>query len=505
MIRGGQERHARYRLAVTGKLIAVALVLVRVLLEGSGLAQPASVDAGFDAGPILGGGIRAVTVQQDGDILIGGSFTNVQGMPRNGFARLKPDGRLDSTFANGAGLSGKSGFGTGSFVSAIVLQADGRSFIAGSFTNVHGFARPALARLNPDGTLDQTYIPDSRVRGMVLSLALQPDQKLLVGTDFVESDGTDAAKALLRLEPGGELNRIFTELVVGSFSSFAGGRVAVNSIIVLPDAKILVGGVLFGLPGVNSRGEPGQPGIARLHANGELDTTFTPSLYRPDPRSPPVVSSVLRQDDGKIMISGHFLLLDNGQIIRKSLARLQPDGSVDASFQSSLAFNSATSTSIDAMAFQADGKILIASPFTSIDGQLAPGLARINSDGRMDLSFNPGTGPDRPIRALVPQTDGTTLVAGDFLYFNEVPRPGIARLPVGELVPIPRARIQRTSGQVIISWPLASGEFEVETTENLGTATSWRTILAPVERVGTFQQVIVPVDRNGSFFRLRKR
>jgi uncharacterized delta-60 repeat protein len=485
----------------------MAIILVRVLLQDAVIAQPGGVETDFEPGLITGGGIRAITIQQDGGILIGGSFTNIQGTARNGIARLRSDGRLDATFANGTGISPNG------FVSSIVLQPDGRIFMGGFFTNVHGIARAGLARLQADGTLDENFIPDTRLRGSVLSLALESDQKLLVGTDFIEPDTSQTAKALLRLETNGKLSRLFLAVRAGSGSFSYGSHVAVKAISVLPDGMILVGGHLVGMSGgLNSASEFIRPGIARFYPNAELDNNFVAALALPASKNQQVVTSVLRQEDGKILISGYFLLKIGSpsdpfpvRNLLANVARLRPDGSVDTSFQSNVALAGNASTTIDAMALQTDGKILIAGPFTSIDGQPAPGLARLNADGGLDLTFKPGAGADQPIRTIALQPDGAAFVGGDFTYFNDALRPVIARLPVIESMPTPRARIQSFAGNLIISWPLAIGDFAVEATDNIGIGANWRTLLVPVETVGSFQQVVLPIDQSQSYFRLRKK
>src|SRR5262249_21149106 len=98
-------------------------------------------------------GISAMTVQEDGRILIGGTFTNINGASRRGLARLNADGSLDNTFAPGVSWP-LSGCGGGVGVLSVALQSDGKILIGGGFTNVGGFTRKGLARLDPDGSVD---------------------------------------------------------------------------------------------------------------------------------------------------------------------------------------------------------------------------------------------------------------------------------------------------------------------------------------------------------------
>ena len=74
------------------------------------------------------------------------------------------------------------------------------------------------------------------------------------------------------------------------------------------------------------------------------------------------------------------------------------------------------------------GKIVIGGAFTSYDGNARSGIARLNQDGSIDRSFNPGTGVDGPIRAVVALEDGKVLVGGDFIMVDGIQRNYLARL-----------------------------------------------------------------------------
>ena len=142
-----------------------------------------SLDSSFDPGSGTGeiSMVTAMAIQPDGKILIGGQFTTYNGIARNGFARVNSDGALDNSFsplANGG-------------VGAIALQNDGRIVIGGNFTAYQGVSRKGIARINADGTLDSSFNPGSglssninSVPGIINSIALQPDGKILVGGDF---------------------------------------------------------------------------------------------------------------------------------------------------------------------------------------------------------------------------------------------------------------------------------------------------------------------------------
>ncbi len=133
-----------------------------------------SVDSAFN--PDIGdGAVLAIAVQSDGKILIGGTFTTVNSTARNRIARLDANGSLDTTFNPNANND----------VDAIALQPDGKSVIGGNFTTVGGTGRVRIARLNTNGTLDTTFDPGAGAVGWtVYAVTLQPDGKVLIGGAF---------------------------------------------------------------------------------------------------------------------------------------------------------------------------------------------------------------------------------------------------------------------------------------------------------------------------------
>lgn len=204
-----------------------------------------------------------------------------------------------------------------------------------------------------------------------------------------------------------------------SFSPGGGFNGGVNSLNLQPDGKIICGGTFTTFNGL-SRNR-----IARLNSDGSIDASFNPGTGFNTVQGIGVTSVVL-QPDGKIICAGDFTSY-NG-VTRNRIVRLNSDGSLDLTFTIGSGFNSAFGIGVQSMVLQADGKIICGGDFTSYNGVTRNRIIRLNSDGTLDLSFNPGTGFDDVVYALSVQPDGKIICGGDFTTFNGVNRVGSSRL-----------------------------------------------------------------------------
>jgi uncharacterized delta-60 repeat protein len=343
--------------------------------------------------------VREIALQSDGKIIIAGTFTAVGGVPRPGLARLHGNGSLDETFLDGMSASGLE------YVNAIVVQTDGQIVVGGSFETFNGAARPYLARLNQDGSLDGTFLnsmvgPNSITR----VLALQPDGKLLVGGFFTTFNGS-SQPGIVRIHSDGTVDE--------AFNSAAGSAIAgANQIIICPDDKVLIGGCLKWL------GTPSWEGIVRLNADGTRDDSFLGSLPAGDDVGARVVQLL---NDGSILAGGGY-----PGAISPYFLKLNPDGTPDLTFAN---MPSGPNNEVKSLAFQPDGKIIVGGRFGSIGNTTQQGIARLNADGSRDSTYGFNqAGTDRDVFAVALDPAARCLVAGEFDSINGVMREGLARL-----------------------------------------------------------------------------
>jgi uncharacterized delta-60 repeat protein len=376
-------------------MIKIYSFLVAGLLFANLNAQPGTLDLTFDPGTGANNEVYTTSRQPDGKIIIGGGLTMYNGTQRNRIARLNADGTLDTSFDPGTGANGA--------VRSAVIQPDGKIIIGGSFTEYNGTGRNNIARLNADGTLDPNFDPGTGANGAVRSAVIQPDGKIIIGGDFFQYNGT-VRNRIARLNTDGTLDT--------NFDPGSGASATVLTTVIQPDGKIIIGG------GFTSYNGTSRNRIARLNADGTLDTSFNPGTG-----ANISVLTIAIQPDGKIIIGGQFTEYNGTG--RNRISRVNADGTLDTNFDP----GSGANIQIRTTAIQPDGKIIIGGDFTDYNGTGRNRIARLNTDGTLDTSFDPGSGLNNGwIGSTVPQPDGKIIIGGDFFQYNGTGRSRIARV-----------------------------------------------------------------------------
>ena len=359
-------------------------------------------DESFNAtvGPNAGNRVESIALQPDGKILIGGLFTEVNGVTRGGLARLHPNGSLDTTFTTSF---------TASYVGAIAVQQDGKILVGGTLPAIAGLAATELVRLNSDGSTDLAFNP--RVAGSVHDVIVLPDGDILVAGQISAVNGATPQAPfgnLFRLNADG--TRDFSMQAVVREQGFD----FVRSVAIQPDGRIVVGGSLaLTVNGVQSRKY-----LARLNTDGSLNTDF--------PAASPFggVQAIAVRPNGKILLGGSFdSLFDTPRQSHRGIVQLNADGSLDTGFTPN--FNGGTN--VEAFALQADGRVWVGGIFSTVDGRDARRIARLMPTGSLDLTFGPFPIAQAGVLAVVLQPDGKPIIGGNF-FGPAVGHPDIARL-----------------------------------------------------------------------------
>jgi uncharacterized delta-60 repeat protein len=361
-----------------------------------------SVDSGFDTSTGANDTVRALDLQSDGKVVIGGEFTLIHSTAITGTARLNIDGSLDSSYSPVLG-------GTVPIVYSLTVQPDDKVIIGGSFTSVDGQTRYRTARLNNNGSVDSGFTTTNMTNDTVRSVALQSDGKVLIGGRFTIVDGISGTNRIARLDTDGSLDN--------SFNAYPGVHSGdVFSVVVQPhDDKVLIGGSF------SKVSDKPRQGFARFLSDGSLDTVFYPGSG-PDDR---VRALAIQSSDGKVLIGGDFTSV--GMETRRYIARLKSGGSLDSAFgEDNLSMG--PNNTVEAIGIQNDGKVIIGGDFTSVDSTARNRIARLDTDGALDTSFNPGSGTDDNVKDVAILDDGYLIIAGEFSQVGGEPRNGIAKL-----------------------------------------------------------------------------
>jgi len=348
-------------------------------------AEAQTVDT-FNPSP--NGLIACLALQSDGRVLIGGDFSLLSGQYYPQFARLNPNGTVDSLLKLPAGDD----------VTAVVCLPDGRMLVGGRFMSFGGMPRGRIARVNENGTLDLGFNPNAD--GTVFALLPLDDGKILVGGAFSYIGGKPQPN-LARLFADGTLDTSFTNTPNN----------IVYALTVQTNGQILVGGSFTALGGLPRNR------LARLNADGSVDPGFNPGAGN-------YVQCLAVQPDGRILVAGTFSTLAGATVYQ--IGRLTSEGSLDASFSAGTIANG----TVNSIALQTDGRMLIGGLFSRFSGQTRYNLCRLNSDGSLDTTFtaNLSSGPSYSARAVAIQADGKILVGGLFTTVAGVSRPNLARL-----------------------------------------------------------------------------
>jgi uncharacterized delta-60 repeat protein len=194
------------------------------------LNSDGSIDPTFNIGTGFDDGVLSIVLQPDGQILAAGDFTSYNGNSRSKIIRLNTDGSLDTSFTIGTGFIGR--------VASLSFD-DGDWFIlcTGTFTSYNGTTRNRIIRLNGDGSIDPTFTIGTGFNNYTQTSLILPDGKILVGGNFTQFNG-NAAYYLARLNSDGTFDNTFALGVTLNST--------VKTIGIQSDGKIVAGGDFFG-------------------------------------------------------------------------------------------------------------------------------------------------------------------------------------------------------------------------------------------------------------------
>jgi len=416
--------------------------------------------------PLPGVPPASIARQADGKMLIVGNFANVGSDTRSGIARLDADGSVDETFDD-AHVNGN--------VTTVAVQPDGAILIGGGFSEVAGQPRHALARLHADGTLDASFA-DPGFNGDIAALALQSDGRILAGGTFTMI-GTHAQNYFARLDANGGFDGTFADPGLCCDP-------LVDAIAIEADGSVLIGGAFSQAGGIN-----GHFYFARYSSGGVFDPSFPAITTFPQP------SALMVAPDGSIYVSANGI---------SKILKLDASGAEVAGFSGAIADGE-----IYSFALQPDGRILIGGTFQNVGGEPRHALARLAADGSLDpafadlhFDFNP-TDANGYIYGIASQGDGKPVVVGNFSGANGAAHAYVARVATGDFA-ISTLVVEPNGTHVDATWYRLGDGPELSAPPTLLYSSDGVSFSAagPMTRVANGWRASAPYDAHGARFYL---
>lgn len=355
---------------------------------------------------------QALLVQNDGKLVVGGEATKeVEGEDDGDFAvaRLHPDGSLDTSFGSGGRQTVSFDLGgTSDRLTAMALYPGERVLLAGvarDSATVGGAGAWAIARLTPSGALDTTFdidgrrhfslVPTSPDTGAALvEIAVQADGKIVL-CGYTVTSQTESSVSVVRLNADGTFDTSFADQGIAQLHPFEGDPSLAlgTAVAALPDGRILVGGFVNTDPDMGAVNE--DMFVLQLDSDGNLDPAFGNGGVRTvafdqggDNRDRALDLAVDHQ--GSIVLAGEAATTSTGTDM--AVARVMPDGSMDAGFGSSgrvmIGFDvgSASDDKANATVIDQADRIYLAGRVIT-DSSHDVGIVRLTVDGLADVDF----------------------------------------------------------------------------------------------------------------------
>jgi uncharacterized delta-60 repeat protein len=217
---------------------------------------------------------------------------------------------------------------------------------------------------------------------------------------------------------GTPISNFFTINQSGSLTlSAASVNSQVEEILLQTDGKIMIGGAFTTVSGVSRNN------IARMNANGTLDTTFVVGTGFGGPAI--TIQSINKNSSGDYFVGGQFTSYSG--VARNNIIKLKSNGSVDNTFS----VGAGTSSLVQSILVQPDDKVIVTGWFVSYSSTTANRIVRLNTNGTIDNTFNSGTGFNNDVWHSITQPDGKIVCVGSFSSYNGTPVSRMVRLNSG--------------------------------------------------------------------------
>jgi uncharacterized delta-60 repeat protein len=418
---------------ITAVLVITFVSFLTISLEV--LAAPGDLDSSFNGTGIVttifGSGTDenpGIAVQADGKIVVVGFSYNGTNFDF-AIARYNLDGTLDTSFDMDGKLTTDFGINSSDYASDVAIQTDGKIVAVGQGGPIpgHGFA---VARYNPDGSLDTSFNGTGRVVtpifGEAKGVVIQPDGKIVIAGDGF---------TIIRYSPNGSLDTSFDGdgIVTTVLDGLTYGA---NDVALQSNGRIVAAG--------NIRiGEDNEAfAVVRYNIDGSLDTSFDidGKVTTNFGEFYDVAQGVTLQSDGKIIAAGYSeTTTPEGTVF--ALARYQTNGSLDPTYDGDGKVTTPVGVNSGAIGVTIQPNQKIVAVGGSFNGStVESAIVRYNTDASLDTSFGSGgkaltlVGERSQFYGVAVQPDGKIVTGGvtrspvaDFLVCRYLGDPVVSR------------------------------------------------------------------------------
>jgi uncharacterized delta-60 repeat protein len=362
----------------------------------------------------FGNTVRTVIVSGS-NVYFGGDFTSYR--PTNRIIRLNTNGTHDSTFAIGDGFN--------SDISDLTVLPDDKIVAVGAFTTYSGSATNTtrIIRLNANGTQDTSFVTGTGLNSQAYSIGVKPDGKLIVLGAFTQYSGSSGRNYIVGINTNGTQDTSFN---TGNGLTSVGIGNKTGKVLPLPDNKAYIT-----IPLVTTYSGSDSGNIFRVNPDGTLDSTFNSVAPNAFNRTGFGFGVTVTGNPGAYsLISSGSDVIAVGQFQTYKSPVIQRGVMIDSTGNISSTFNIGAggfNSTVRAYATQSDGKIIAAGSFSNYSGSASGFIVRINANGTKDSTFA-GLGTNNVIYTLAIQSDGKILAGGSFNTYNNTSSNSITRI-----------------------------------------------------------------------------
>ncbi|ESU25327.1 hypothetical protein FLJC2902T_31350 [Flavobacterium limnosediminis JC2902] len=324
-----------------------------------------------------------IVEQQDNKIIASGTFDKFNNINKKNIVRLNVDGSIDNTFADPIGFLNIEGIKSVSFFS------DQKILVSGHLGNTRKLDR-FIAKLNIDGTKDSSF--NNTSKGFydipIKTVVQTPDGKILIGGNF-HSYNDRLCSSFTRLNYDGSLDNTLT---FGGFNGIDVG--AVTAIAPLSNGQIYLGGSFSKYNNTNAAT------IVRINGDGTKDSAF--NISGTGFSSSGAIKKIYPLSSGLVLVGGAFTFFNDSSC--SGLVRLNSIGQIWGTFD--------IGNNVKTIVGQNDGKILVGG---ALSGTTVDGIIRYTSTMGVDSTFvlDPLI-TSSVVNSIVVQQDGKILIEGQF-------------------------------------------------------------------------------------------